>query len=127
MKKIIINKTTFDKTLIYQDWFTEERMPSDAQIIEIDDTYYASCRKEDFDCIDGTYSFNLEKYNARIEKEQSIKDDYEYENKIVTLIRQKYNVNQELAILRQRDTKPEEFAEYHEYVEQCKAQVKNGI
>lgn len=30
---------------------------------------------------------------------------------------------EELAIL-QRDTKPEEFAEYNEYVEQCKEQVK---
>lgn len=47
-----------------------------------------------------------------------------YEQKIVTEIRKKYNVNQELAILRQRDTKPEEFAEYNEYVESCKAKVK---
>ena len=59
------------------------------------------------------------------------KEDYRnnpilsYEDKIVFLIRKKYNVNQELAILRQRDTKPEEFAEYNEYVEQCKKQVKN--
>ena len=34
---------------------------------------------------------------------------------------------EELAILRQRDTKPEEFAEYNEYVEQCKEQVKNEL
>jgi hypothetical protein len=27
--------------------------------------------------------------------------------------------------LRQRDTKPEEFAEYNEYVEKCKAEVKS--
>ena len=51
----------------------------------------------------------------------------EYENKIVTEIRKKYNVNQELAILRQRDTKPEEFAEYNEYVETCKAKVKSEL
>ena len=50
-----------------------------------------------------------------------------YEDKIVALIRKKYNVNQELAILRQRDTKPEEFAEYNEYVEKCKEQVKNEL
>ena len=50
-----------------------------------------------------------------------------YENKIVAEIRKKYNINQELAILRQRDTKPEEFSEYNEYVESCKAKVKSEI
>lgn len=47
-----------------------------------------------------------------------------YENKIVKKIRARYSLNQELAILRQRDTKPTEYAAYTEYVEQCKAQVK---
>ena len=51
----------------------------------------------------------------------------EYESKIVAEIRKKYNINQELAILRQRDTKPEEFAEYNEYVEQCKAKIKSEM
>lgn len=47
-----------------------------------------------------------------------------YESEIVRRIRQRYSVNQELAILRQRDEKPEEFAEYNEYVEACKEAVK---
>lgn len=47
-----------------------------------------------------------------------------YENLIIRKIRARYSVNQELAILRQRDTKPAEFAAYNEYVEQCKAAVK---
>lgn len=47
-----------------------------------------------------------------------------YENLIIRKIRKRYSVNQELAILRQRDTKPDEFATYNEYVEQCKADVK---
>lgn len=47
-----------------------------------------------------------------------------YENLIIKKIRKKYTVNQELAILRQRDDKPEEFAEYNAYVESCKAKVK---
>ena len=63
----------------------------------------------------------------QIQKELERAKYQEYENKIVALIRQKYNVNQELAILRQRDTKPEEFAEYNEYVEQCKREVKNAL
>lgn len=50
-----------------------------------------------------------------------------YESEIVRRIRKRYTVNQELAILRQRDTKPEEFAEYNAYVEQCKTEVKQEL
>ena len=39
-------------------------------------------------------------------------------------IRKVYSVNDELAILRQRDEKPEEFAAYNAYAEQCKAEAK---
>lgn len=46
---------------------------------------------------------------------------------IVKKIRTRYNLNQELAILRQRDTKPEEFAEYNAFVEACKAEAKAEI
>ena len=38
-------------------------------------------------------------------------------------IRRKYSISNEFAILRQRDTKPEEFAEYNAFVEQVKAEV----
>ncbi len=47
-----------------------------------------------------------------------------YENEIIQRIRKRYNVNQELAILRQRDSKPKEFEAYNAYAEQCKAEVK---
>lgn len=47
-----------------------------------------------------------------------------YENLIVEKIRERYSINEELAILRQRDEKPEEFAEYHDFVEKCKAAAK---
>ena len=47
-----------------------------------------------------------------------------YENLIVKKIREKYSINEELAILRQRDDKPSEFEEYHAYVEECKAAAK---
>ena len=92
--------------------------PYNYKIVEIDDKY-ADCVASDFN---QDLSFSIDKYKSRKEVEAKI----EYENKIVSLIRKKYNINQELAILRQRDTKPEEFAEYHKYVEQCKAQVKSG-
>ena len=47
-----------------------------------------------------------------------------YENAVNAAIREKYTLSQELAILRQRDTKPEEYAAYNEYCEECKAVAK---
>ena len=58
-----------------------------------------------------------------IEKEEMA----HYENLIVSKIRERYTIDQELAILRQRDTKPQEFAEYNGYVEQCKLEAKQEI
>lgn len=48
----------------------------------------------------------------------------QYENKVNELIRTKYTLSQELAILRQKDEKPEEYTEYYAYCEQCKSQAK---
>lgn len=39
-------------------------------------------------------------------------------------VRKKYSLSDELAAMRKRDTKPEEFAEYNAYVEGCKAEVR---
>lgn len=50
-----------------------------------------------------------------------------YESDIIRKIRNRYTVNQELAIIRQRDTKPEEFAEYNDFVEKCKKKVKEEL
>ena len=47
-----------------------------------------------------------------------------YGEMVERLIRKKYSVSAELAILRQRDEKPVEFAEYNAYAEQCKALAK---
>lgn len=48
-----------------------------------------------------------------------------YEERVEQLIREKYSSNQEFAIQRQRETKPDEFAEYFAYCEECKATAKN--
>lgn len=50
-----------------------------------------------------------------------------YPQLVQELINKKYSVYDELAILRQRDTKPEEFNEYNAYCEQCKAQAKEML
>lgn len=47
-----------------------------------------------------------------------------YEQRVVNRIREVYSIDDELAILRQRDTKPEEFAEYNAYVEKVKAEER---
>ena len=56
-----------------------------------------------------------------------IKNTIDYPQLVENKIRKKYSVSAELAILRQRDTKPEEFAEYNTYCEQCKAQAKTEL
>lgn len=48
-----------------------------------------------------------------------------YEKRVVNRIRGVYSVDDELAILRQKDTKPEEFAQYNAFVEQIKAEEKS--
>lgn len=57
-------------------------------------------------------------------EEQPIEDPRTYKQKVEDYIREKYTVSDELAILRQRDTKPEEYAEYYAYCEECKAKSK---
>lgn len=48
-----------------------------------------------------------------------------YDELIEYLIRQKYHTpSKELAIQRQRDSKPLEFQEYNAYCERCKAYAK---
>ena len=47
-----------------------------------------------------------------------------YEEKVVALIRERYSIDEELAIQRQRDTKPEEFQQYFIYCEDCKIRAK---
>ena len=56
-----------------------------------------------------------------------IKTTIDYPQLVENKIRTKYSVSAELAILRQRDTKPEEFTEYNAFCEQCKAEAKTEL
>lgn len=47
-----------------------------------------------------------------------------YPELVSELIREKYSLNAEIAILRQRDEKPLEFAEYNAYAERCKSEAR---
>ena len=49
----------------------------------------------------------------------------DYGEAINAEIRKRYSESQEFAILRQREEKPEEYAAYYAYCEECKAFVKS--
>ena len=50
--------------------------------------------------------------------------DAEYSERVNALIRERYDESRELSILRQRDEKPTEFAEYFAFCEDCKKRAK---
>ena len=75
----------------------------------------------------------VEEYEAEMQRvSTSIKANAEhaywatipYDEAVNARIREKYTESQEFAILRQRDEKPEEYAEYYAYCEDCKTFVK---
>lgn len=53
-----------------------------------------------------------------------MKPQVPYEVLVERKIRARYSISQELAILRQRDEKPEEFNEYFSFCEDCKKAAK---
>ena len=54
------------------------------------------------------------------------KDNRPYKQRVVDRIRQVYSVDDEIAIIRQKDTKPEEFKAYNDFVEVVKAEEKEA-
>ena len=52
------------------------------------------------------------------------KDNRTYQQRVVDRIRQIYSIDDEIAIIRQRDTKPEEFSAYNQLVEKIKTEEK---
>ena len=60
----------------------------------------------------------------KLQKDRFYYDGLTYEQKVVALIREKYSIDEELAIQRQRETKVSEFNEYNSYCEKCKSKAK---
>ena len=56
-----------------------------------------------------------------------IKNTIEYPQLVENRIRKKYSVSAEFAILRQRNSKPEEFATYNSFCELCKSEAKKEL
>ena len=61
------------------------------------------------------------------EEIQALKPQISYDQLVSDLIRERYTIDQELAINRQRDTKPEEFQEYFDYCENCKIKAHEQV
>jgi hypothetical protein len=62
---------------------------------------------------------------ARLEGQEAM--DALYPEYVSHLIHEKYSINTELALLRQMNTKPEDFAEYNAFAESCKAKARKEI
>ena len=60
---------------------------------------------------------DAEPIEIRITKEQ-------YPSYVADKIHEKYSLDDEIAIIRQKDEKPEEYAEYYAYCENVKAEAK---
>ena len=58
---------------------------------------------------------------------KNISKDRLYPNLVSRLIRERYSIDDEMAILRQRDTKPDEYEVYNAFCEECKAKAKAEI
>lgn len=64
----------------------------------------------------------MEAEQQRYEKEYWV--NVNYAEAVNEKIRERYSISDEFAILRQKDEKPEEYAAYFAYCEECKAFVK---
>lgn len=50
-----------------------------------------------------------------------------YKQRIIEKIRRKYDINDEIALTNDKDSKPQEYAEYQAYREECKAEAKTEL
>lgn len=79
--------------------------------------------------VDGKYiDLTDEEITAMQEAQEQAEREYwqsvDYAEAVNAEIRKKYTESAEFAILRQKEEKPDEYAEYYAYCEQCKAAVK---
>lgn len=82
-----------------------------------------------YKCVDGKY---IELTPEEITAMQAVAEQAErnhwqsidYDEAVNAKIRERYGLSNELAILRQRDEKPDEYQAYYAYCEECKAWVK---
>ena len=86
---------------------------------------------------DGSYHFNYNMREVEINDESGVRTAFEYdtvhvldnryETIVAAMIRERYTIDGELSVQRQRDEKPVEFQAYFDYCEECKTIVKQGL
>lgn len=59
-----------------------------------------------------------------VDEVPNIRNEEDYGNQVNDLIRRRYSLSEELAILRQKDEKPDEYRVYFAFCEECKANAK---
>nr|DAR43948.1 MAG TPA: hypothetical protein [Caudoviricetes sp.] len=59
-----------------------------------------------------------------VDEVPNIRNEEDYGNQVNDLIRRRYSLSEELAILRQKDEKPDEYRAYFAFCEECKAKAK---
>lgn len=83
-----------------------------------DDTYHFNYNIEEVIDEEGNKSFNCDTIHVR---------DISYDNLVSKMIAEKYSIDKELALHRQREVKTEEFQEYFDYCESCKNIARNAL
>ncbi len=69
----------------------------------------------------------IAEYEQKDDTGTPYKETISYGEAVNLKIRERYTESQEFAILRQKDEKPEEYAQYYAYCEECKKSVKKHI
>lgn len=107
----------FRDTLLlgYNQWLNGKRL--EERYKETPDDYTEQDLTEDIEPTD-----DLEPVEP--EQPTSYLDEYEYKELTEKYIRQRYSISEEFAVLRQRDMKPDDFKQYYDYCEECKAKAK---
>lgn len=62
-----------------------------------------------------------------VQEWEKIKNKLSYDELVVKFIREKYSLDDELAIQRQQETKPDEWEAYFAYCEECKKKAKQEL
>lgn len=86
---------------------------------------------------DGSWHFNYNIREIEMQDESGNRMAFEYdtlhvqndryETIVAAMIRERYTIDGELSVQRQRDEKPAEFQAYFDYCEECKTIVKQGL
>ena len=103
--------------------FSYQTFPLTDDMVEVEEELLARIAIDKQFDVENKCIVDYKKPIEEIEKEKA----EQYPILVEQYIREKYSLSAELAILRQRDVKVAEFAEYDDYAELCKERAKAEI